>query len=108
MTHFWLTFRNAIFFVILYLIAVVILAWVKGAIDMNKCGECQHSRSIPDNLQQRVCKGAPPQIVPLPTGMGMSIKLQHIWPTVMATDEGCGMFRSKVIVDNKSVSDVKL
>lgn len=61
---------------------------------MNRCGDCQHARSVPENLTQRICKGAPPQIVIVPAAPGR-LDIKHMWPTILAGDEGCSLFDSK-------------
>lgn len=64
---------------------------------MKNCGTCEYARMLP-NLSQRICRGAPPQIVavPLPNG----VQLKHMWPTVEAADEGCGAYRAKIVIDH--------
>lgn len=61
---------------------------------MNKCGDCEHARSFPQDISKRICKGAPPQAVV--TGQ----QIQMMWPIVGAADEGCGMFKDKILVDS--------
>lgn len=66
---------------------------------MNTCGKCIHSRSMPENLNNRVCKGAPPQMVPL-LQPNFSTTIKHMFPIVLATDEACGLFKPKITVDH--------
>lgn len=62
------------------------------------CGNCKHGRVVNGDLTKRVCRGAPPQPVLMPAGMG-KVQIQFHWPLVDATDEGCGLYKSKVVLD---------
>ena len=62
------------------------------------CGSCMHSRLVPTDIRQRICRGVPPQIVPIPTGPGQ-MQLKHVWPTVESADEGCGLHKERINID---------
>lgn len=62
-----------------------------------KCGNCVHSRIVKQDLTQRICRGAPPQIVIMPVPGG--VQQQHHWPVVDAGDEGCGLYKMKLAID---------
>lgn len=66
---------------------------------IDKCGTCAHARVMAGDLTQRVCRGGVPQVVtvPLPTGQ---IQVQHRFPIVLATDEACGQYKSKITLDH--------
>lgn len=66
---------------------------------MDKCGDCIHARVVPDNLQHRICRGAPPQVIATPLQNG-SMQIRHMFPTVLATDETCGQFKYKNVIDH--------
>lgn len=65
---------------------------------MNKCIACAYAIAYPNDLTKRVCRGGPPQIVPIPVSP-TEIQLRNMWPTVNATDDGCGVFKEKIIID---------
>ncbi len=61
------------------------------------CNTCEHSRIVKQDITKRICKGMPPQVVPVPTHGG--IQLQFHWPMVEANDEGCGLHKPKKMID---------
>ncbi len=64
---------------------------------IKRCGNCIHARIVPENIQQRICRGMPPQVIALPHPQGIQIK--HMFPVVMATDESCGQYERLIVVD---------
>ena len=65
---------------------------------MNKCIACVHAVAYPEDLTKRICRGGPPQIVPIQISPSQ-IQMRNMWPMVNATDDGCGVFNEKIIVD---------
>lgn len=53
---------------------------------MKTCGSCANAKPVPGNVMQRVCFGAPPQL--LATSQG----IQTFRPNVAINDPACGMF----------------
>jgi hypothetical protein len=64
---------------------------------MQTCGQCAHGKLLKDNLQQRVCKGAPPQLVLIP-GPGGSVQMIPAFPNVGVNDEACGAFKPREFI----------
>ncbi len=65
----------------------------------NKCGTCYHGKLVPQDMTKRICKGGPPKFVPqriLPTGQIVGI---NGYPHVNATDDSCGAYKPKLILD---------
>ena len=61
---------------------------------IHNCGQCTYASMLPKDFLKRGCRGAPPQIVVLPTPQGP--QMQMMYPIVLATDEACGAFKQKV------------
>jgi len=62
------------------------------------CKSCVHAHMLPSgDLQHRVCRGAPPQVIGVATPKG--IATQQVWPTVNLEHPICGAFRKKILID---------
>lgn len=74
-----------------------------------RCSNCEHSRINPQDMNSRICRGAPPSIVmvPIMTARGQALQQQAHYPVVGATDEGCGTFKPKLLIDNNPPSTLK-
>ena len=72
----------------------------------HQCRNCEHSRINPQDINSRVCRGAPPCLIAIPQGMG-KVALQSHYPLVGATDEGCSLFKPKLLIDNEPPSILK-
>lgn len=59
------------------------------------CSNCKFSHMMPQDLNLRICKGAPPQavLVPVPGGA----RMEHHFPLVNATNDACALHRFRVI-----------
>lgn len=55
---------------------------------MKTCGSCANAKPVPGNITQRVCFGAPPQLVATKEG------LMGFRPNVAINDMACGMFKA--------------
>ncbi len=56
-----------------------------------------HGNIVKQDLTKRICRGAPPQVVVMPVQGGMQV--QHHWPLVDSADEGCGLYKTKSLID---------
>lgn len=59
------------------------------------CGNCKHAAVIKEDFTQRICRGAPPQVVVVQTPRGAG--LQCHWPIVPVDGPTCGAFKPKLI-----------
>ena len=71
--------------------------WWVGTIMSNKCGTCEHGHIFKDDITKRICRGAPPQIVVLPTPRG--ITTQNMWPLVGVGDGACSLHKRRIVID---------
>lgn len=65
---------------------------------MSKCIGCIYAVSYPEDISKRVCKGGPPQIVPIQVSASQ-IQMRNMWPMVNASDDGCGVYKAKIAID---------
>lgn len=56
-----------------------------------RCGNCVFAATFSDDFKKRLCKGMPPQIVPVPTNGG--IHMQMHYPLVEATFARCSLYQ---------------
>ncbi len=63
----------------------------------NTCGACKWSHPLKEDLTKRICKGAPPVPVFIPTPQGMQQGMSN--PIVEALDvRGCFVARAALLV----------
>lgn len=72
---------------------------IAGAL-IEQCGNCRHAALVKEDLTIRSCRGAPPQLVVLPTPKGLNV--QPMWPAVKATEQICGAYKPKITLDINS------
>lgn len=61
-----------------------------------RCKHCMWAHFMPQDMQQRTCRGAPPQVMAMPVKgpngqVGMNV--QNMWPAVPVDHPICGAFR---------------
>lgn len=61
------------------------------------CGNCFHGKMIQGDLLQRICQGAPPQLLFIPTGPGQG-QMQTAWPHVKSAMEACALYQAKLFL----------
>lgn len=65
---------------------------------LEQCGNCQWAGIMPEDVTQRICRGAPPQVVVLPNQKGLQLSYQ--WPVVKSNGPICSMFKLKLQLDS--------
>jgi len=63
-------------------------------IAVKTCGNCANGHFVPQDVTKRTCRGAPPQVVPIPQRGAMQLIMMY--PTVEAKDAGCGMHKTRL------------
>jgi hypothetical protein len=59
------------------------------------CGNCKFAKVIPQDLSKRVCGGAPPTPMVVPSPQGMTMQMTR--PVVEATMPACALYKERVI-----------
>ena len=70
---------------------------------MNTCMTCQFATVVPKDFSKRTCRGAPPQLVVVPTPQGPAI--QTMFPNVEVNQPACGTYKLKLMTIDKKVDD---
>ena len=77
-----------------------------GVMNIKRCGGCHFAKIINQDLTKRLCHGAPPSAIQIPTPNGQ-MRLQMARPVVQVTDEACSMYQAKTgadeVRDNEAV-----
>ena len=76
-----------------------------------RCRNCMWAHFMPENMQMRTCRGAPPQVVMVPAkGPGGQVGMapQNVWPAVPVDHPICGAFRRSLATIDAEISPLPL
>jgi hypothetical protein len=61
---------------------------------VKRCGTCHFGKIVGQDITRRLCHGAPPSAIQIPSPQGqMTLKMAR--PVVSVTDEACALYREK-------------
>ena len=66
--------------------------------DIKRCGTCHFAKVVAQDITKRLCFGAPPSAIQMPSPQGQ-ITVRSVRPIVGVSDEACRLYLSKTEAD---------